>query len=74
MLCEHLRELETAISSIGIVESYRGQPWSKNCREWVYFDCVLDAPRIVEAFGFASCVRQHVNDDPKKRSRVWFHM
>ena len=65
MVCQHLRELEVAIESAGIAETYRGQPWSKNCREWVYFDCVLDMAAIRSRFELAVCVTQHVNEDPK---------
>lgn len=32
-----------------IRETYRGQAWGDNCREWVYFDCVFaDLPRTLE--------------------------
>lgn len=65
MVCEHLCKLEDAISLAGIAETYRGQAWSKNCREWVYFDCVLDAAEICATFDLAACVSEHVNDDPK---------
>ena len=30
--------MEQALIARGIRENYRGQPWSMNCREWVYFD------------------------------------
>ena len=42
MVCEHLYPLEQALLAAGIAETYRGQPWSRNCREWVYFDADLD--------------------------------
>ena len=42
MLCEHLTGLEQELLRMGLKEVHRGQPWSKNCREWVYFDCRLD--------------------------------
>ena len=65
MLCEHLRDLELAIISAGIAETYRGQPWSQNCREWVYFDCLLDTATIRTTFDFAPCVVDHTNEDPR---------
>ena len=43
MLCDHLKPLEAELKQSGIKEAYRGQAWSHNCREWVYFDCHLDA-------------------------------
>ena len=42
MVCEHLAALEAAILRAGVPETFRGQAWSQNCREWVYFACVLD--------------------------------
>ena len=65
MLCEHLCEIEKAITLAGIAETYRGQPWSKNCRQWVYFDCVLDMDAIKRKFDLAECVGEHLNHDPK---------
>jgi hypothetical protein len=65
MICHHLRDLERALQAAGIRETYRGTPWSRNCREWVYFDCRLDMAAIRHAFGLAECVSEHVNDDPK---------
>jgi len=42
MVCEHVAPIEAALLAAGAHETYRGAPWSRNCREWVYFDCVLD--------------------------------
>ncbi|HEX4605087.1 MAG TPA: endonuclease domain-containing protein [Candidatus Angelobacter sp.] len=42
-------------------ETYRGQPWSKNCREWVYFDCFLDIDSIRRQFNLPACVIDHVH-------------
>ena len=59
MLCEHLRELETAIQERGIEETYRGQAWGERCREWVYFDCRIDLARARERFKLAECIHDH---------------
>lgn len=59
MTCEHLRSLEEAIIASGIQETFRGQAWSKNCREWVYFDCYIDLVSVREHFTFADCVKEH---------------
>jgi hypothetical protein len=61
MLCEHLRTLETAIASKGIRETYRGQAWSNNCREWVYYECYLDLAELRRTFVLAECVKDHVH-------------
>jgi hypothetical protein len=61
MLCEHLKPLEQAIHERGIRETFRGKPWSMNCREWVYFDCYLDLPAIRAQFSVPDCVQDHVH-------------
>ena len=59
MVCEHLAPLETAILAAGIPVTFRGQAWSHNCREWVYFDCLLDRAALRGRFSFAPCVKDH---------------
>ena len=52
MTCEHLYPLEKALLEAQMPETYRGQPWSKNCREWVYFDCLFtDLPQTIRQYG-----------------------
>lgn len=41
MTCEHLNKLEKELISKQIEVTFRGQAWSENCREWVYFDCLF---------------------------------
>lgn len=59
MTCEHLIELERALVKAGIKETFRGQAWSQNCREWVYFDCFIPTRLIRERFKLAECVKDH---------------
>ncbi len=59
MLCEHLTELEQALIAAKIPVTFRGQPWTSNCREWVYFACWLDRPAIRARFAIADCVNDH---------------
>jgi len=61
MTCEHLIELECAIQAAGIEETFRGAAWSQNCREWVYFNCVLPTTAIRDAFRLAACVKDHAH-------------
>jgi hypothetical protein len=61
MVCEHLRALEQELLEHGIKETWRGQAWSQNSREWVYFDCYLDLPALRVRFAFAPCVSDHVH-------------
>lgn len=46
MVCEHLAELERELIAAGVPVTFRGQPWTSNCREWVYFACWLDRESI----------------------------
>jgi len=59
MVCEHLRALEQELLERGVKETYRGQTWTRNCREWIYFDCYLDLSALRARFQFAPCVRDH---------------
>lgn len=61
MICEHLAALERELIAAGVKQTYRGQAWSKNCRTWVYFACVLDRSSLRARFGFARCVEDHVH-------------
>jgi hypothetical protein len=59
MVCEHLSPLEKVLLAEGIAVTFRGQAWSMNCREWVYFDCFLDTPEIRNQIPFPDCVLDH---------------
>ena len=59
MVCEHLAPLEQALLTRKIAVISRGQAWSKNCREWVYFDCFLDIPAIRARVDFPEFVTIH---------------
>ena len=41
MVCDHLKKFEDELIRRKIKETYRGKPWTKNCREWIYFDCIF---------------------------------
>lgn len=51
-MCIHLKPLEDYLIGLGIAETYRGQVWSENCREWVYYDAVLQPERLKKRFNF----------------------
>lgn len=65
MVCDHLAPLEKALLASGVSVTFRGEAWSKNCREWVYFDVALDITALEERFSFPTCVSVHENKDPK---------
>lgn len=59
MVCEHLQPLEQALMEAGIEETFRGAAWSRNCREWVYFRCVLDRRSLRERLALPAYVVDH---------------
>ena len=58
-VCGHLASLERELLDAGYAESFRGRPWSQNCREWVYFDCVFDREALRRRHALDDCVRDH---------------
>jgi hypothetical protein len=72
VICHHLRALEAELIEAGAKETYRGTPWSMNCREWVYFDVVLDVAAIESRLNFPACVEVHENLDPKSGTERGF--
>jgi len=65
MVCEHLAPVEAELKAQGVRITFRGQAWSDNCREWVYFDCVLNRDDLRRRFRLAPCVVDHENRDPR---------
>lgn len=61
MVCEHLSLLEKALIERGFTVTSRGQAWTRNCREWAYFDVVLDIAAVRARFALPDCVRMHEN-------------
>jgi hypothetical protein len=64
-VCEHLIGVDRALAAAGCTETYRGQAWSDNCREWVYFDTVLDLEALRREHGLDPVVVDHRNEDQK---------
>lgn len=73
MPCKHLQPLESAILAQGIEETFRGQAWSDNCREWVYFNCLLNVEAIKQGWQLAACVKISGNDDPRSGCELGFY-
>ncbi len=65
MVCSHLAALERALVESGATETSRGMPWSRNCREWVYFDVRLDIKTLSVRFDLRAPVNIHENTDPR---------
>lgn len=64
-MCEHLLPIEKTIREKGVKELFRGEVWSKNCREWIYFDCYLDCEKLQARFSLPDFIQHHTNDDPR---------
>ena len=67
-MCVHLKTVEEYIKQKGIPENWRGQPWSRYCREWIYFECVFSPTQIKTKFRLHSCVEAHIYHDIKAGS------
>jgi hypothetical protein len=65
VICEHLRDVEAAVVATGARETSRGQAWTDNCREWVYFDTHLDIAGLRATLDLDACVVEHENTDPR---------
>ena len=72
-MCEHLIALENEIKNLHVKETYRGQAWSNNCREWVYFDCYLDIENLKIKYKFPDFIKHHVNNDCKSGLEEGFY-
>ena len=72
MVCEHLVTLEAALVEGGYAVTYRGQTWTRNCREWVYFDCVLALADIRRSIALDACVQDHVHRGTHEGSEQGF--
>ena len=67
MVCEHLAEVERALVAAGTAVTYRGQTWSSNCREWVYFACWLDRPAIRSRLTLGDYVHDHLGSTTARK-------
>jgi hypothetical protein len=47
-VCVHLQAVEQALQGAGFRETYRGQPWTDQCRNWVYFDRIVPVEELLE--------------------------
>lgn len=72
MVCSHLSALESALIESGVKETYRGQAWSRNCREWVYFDVRLNVKALSVRFDLGPPVHIHENTDPRSGVELGF--
>ncbi|MCB9032844.1 MAG: hypothetical protein H6553_03320 [Chitinophagales bacterium] len=69
-MCIHLKPIEDYLKSIGYLEVYRGQVWSENCREWIYFDAVLNIAELQEKFKLNKTIVVHDYQDVKVGSEL----
>lgn len=72
-MCEHLKRLDIELQERGIKEIFRGQAWSNNTREWVYYDCVLNLDKLRSRYNFPDFIKTHINDDNKSGMEAGFY-
>lgn len=72
-MCEHLQPLDDELKKRGIKEISRGQAWSDNAREWVYYDCLLNMAKIKERYNFPGFITIHVNNDERSGLEAGFY-
>jgi hypothetical protein len=66
-MCIHLKQLEDYITSKGITETWRGQAWTNNSREWIYFACILETQVLKKKLQLEPCIETHDYFDIKSR-------
>lgn len=71
-VCDHLAPLDRWLAEQGCRETFRGQAWSDNCREWVYYDTQLDLDGLRRRFGLGAEVSDHANHDPRSGTEHGF--
>jgi len=59
MICKHLNPVEDKVKSMGVVETYRGKPWTNIKGVWVYFNCYLLPNKLIESLSLPECVKRH---------------
>src|SRR4051812_11061384 len=69
-MCEHLQPLADYLKERSVPVTWRGQPWTQNCREWVYYDCVLEPQSLKTKLGLESFIQVHDYVDIKAGSEL----
>ena len=64
MICEHLRAVDLELTKQGLEVIYKDtKPWSKQCRRWTRYACVLDLESLRRRLSIPDCVTDHLHDD-----------
>lgn len=72
-MCEHLKQLDEDLKGKGIKETFRGEAWSHNTREWVYYDCILGLEAIREKYRLPDFVKEYINNDNRSGLEAGFY-
>lgn len=67
-MCTHLEKVVEYLTHHAIKEAWRGQPWTDNCREWIYYDAVLDPVFLQRHLSLDACIEMHDYSDIKAGS------
>lgn len=65
-MCIHLDVLEKELVNLGVTETFRGKAWSKNCREWIYYDCLLNTKSLMKRLQLPAFIEVHTINDNKR--------
>ena len=65
MECPHLKILKDKLDALEIPITYSGQPWGSNCREWIYYDCILNPNQVMTSLNLDDCIKIHINNDER---------
>ncbi|WP_175414752.1 hypothetical protein [Nibricoccus aquaticus] len=60
-MCPCLKPLDDALKLRGAKETFRGQAWSENCREWAYYQVVLVQPSVRAFYQLPDSVVDHAH-------------
>ena len=58
-VCPHLRPVAELLLQQGRPITFFGQPWTKNCRHWIYFEGVIDVEELKRNLSLEECVAIH---------------
>jgi hypothetical protein len=58
-MCPCLKPLDDTLKTRGVKETFRGEAWSEDCREWAYYRVVLAKPAVRVFFQLPDSVIDH---------------
>jgi hypothetical protein len=53
------------MESMGVPAIWQGRPWSANCREWIYYNCLFDPQALKQRLSLCEHIIVHEYNDVK---------